>query len=61
MSITEEDTLKLTVVLHRWNNVLYVDSIIVANQPKFSEILTIYVDESNVSFPDMLSYIEEQV
>ena len=62
LNVTETETLKLTVVLHKWNNVLYVDSINIANQPKFSEVLMLYINDwASVSFPDMLSYIEEQV
>jgi hypothetical protein len=42
---TDEETLKLTVVLFRKNNQLYVESIKMANQQKFSDILGIYAAE----------------
>lgn len=58
---TDEETLKLTVVLRRQNNLLYVESIKVANQQKFSDILGIYASEWNITFNAMLNYIEEQV
>ncbi|MBR7036707.1 hypothetical protein IKI14_02305 [bacterium] len=45
MNVTDGETLKVTVVLKREYNVLYVDSIKVANQPKLSEILSIYASE----------------
>jgi hypothetical protein len=45
LSKTDEETLKLTVVLFRKNNQLYVESIKMANQQKFSDILGIYAAE----------------
>lgn len=54
-------TLKLTVILRRKDNVLYVDSIQVANQQKFTEILSIYAEQWWASFYEMLNYIDEQV
>jgi hypothetical protein len=45
LSKTDEETLKLTAVLIRKNNQLYVESIKIANQQKFSDILGIYVAE----------------
>jgi hypothetical protein len=45
LSVTNGETLKVTAVLHRQDNVLYVDSIKVANQRKFSDILNIYLSE----------------
>jgi hypothetical protein len=42
---TDKETLKLTVVLFRKNNQLYVESIKIANQQKFSDILGIYAAE----------------
>ena len=47
--------------MHRKNNSLYVNSIKVANQPKFTDILSMYASWWNISFPEMLSYIDEQV
>lgn len=61
LSVTNGETLKVTVVLHRQDNVLYVDSIKVANQRKFSDILNIYLSEWDVTFYAMLNYIDEQV
>ena len=61
LSKTDEETLKLTVVLFRKNNQLYVESIKMANQQKFSDILGIYAAEWNITFNGMLNYIEEQV
>jgi hypothetical protein len=43
--VTNGETLKVTATMHREDNTLYVDSIKVANQPKLSEILNIYVSE----------------
>ena len=61
LSVTNGETLKVTAVLHRQDNVLYVDSIKVANQRKFSDILNIYLSEWDVTFYAMLNYIDEQV
>ena len=60
-NVTNGETLKLTTVLHREGNVLYVDSIKVANQQKFTDILTIRCNSEKVSFYEMLNYIDEQV
>ena len=54
-------SLKLTLILRRKDNVLYVDSIQVANQQRFTDILSIYVEQWWVSFYEMLNYIDEQV
>ncbi len=61
MKVTNGETLKVTVLLHRRDNLLYVDSIKIANQPKFTEILGIYVAEWDITFYAMLNYIDEQV
>lgn len=61
LSATNGETLKITVVLNREGNLLYVDSIKVANQKKLSDILSIYAEWWNITFYAMLSYIEEQV
>lgn len=61
LSVTNGETLKITVVLNREGNLLYVDSIKVANQKKLSDILSIYAEWWNITFYAMLSYIEEQV
>lgn len=61
LSITNEETLKLTVTLYRNWNLLYVSDIKVANQPNFSDILNIYAWNWKVSFNDMLLYIDEQI
>lgn len=61
LSVTDGETLKVTVVLRRQDNLLYVDSIKVANQRKFSDILWIYASEWDVTFYAMLNYIDEQV
>jgi hypothetical protein len=45
LSATNGETLKVTVVLKRKDNVLYVESIKVANQSKLSEILSINASE----------------
>lgn len=58
---TNWETLKLTTLLHREDNLLYVDSIKVANQPKFTDILNIYLSGWNITFYAMLNYIDEQV
>lgn len=60
LSVTKNNTLKLTVSLYRNGNVLYVNSIKVANQIKFSEILNIYAKDG-VTFYAMLNYIDEQI
>jgi len=60
-SATNWETLKITVVLRKQDNLLYVDSIKVANQQKFTDILSIYANEWNVTFYAMMWYIEEQV
>jgi hypothetical protein len=44
LSVTNGETLKITVVLNREGNLLYVDSIKVANQKKLSDILSIYAE-----------------
>jgi hypothetical protein len=44
LSATNGETLKITVVLNREGNLLYVDSIKVANQKKLSDILSIYAE-----------------
>lgn len=59
--VTDGETLKVTATMHRMDNSLYVDSIKVANQPRLSEILNIYVSEWDVTFNAILSYIEEKV
>lgn len=61
LGVTDGQTLKVTLVLRRQDNLLYVDSIKVANQPKFTDILGIYLREWNVTFYAMLNYIDEQV
>ena len=61
MNVTDGETLKVTVVLKREYNVLYVDSIKVANQPKLSEILSIYASEWDITFYAMMNYIDEQI
>ncbi len=58
---TNWDTLKVTTTLRRQDNLLYVESIKVANQPKFTDILNIYLSEWNITFYAMLNYIDEQV
>ena len=60
-SATNWETLKVTVVLRKQDNILYIETIKVANQPKFTDILSIYASEGNVSFYAMLNYIDEQV
>ena len=61
LSATNGETLKVTVVLKRKDNVLYVESIKVANQSKLSEILSINASEWNVTFYAMMNYIDEQI
>lgn len=61
MNVTDGETLKVTVVLWRQDNILYVDSIKVANQQKLSEILGIYASEWNITFYAMMNYIDEQI
>lgn len=61
LSVTNWETLKMTVVLHRKDNLLYIDNVKIANQPKFSEILDIYISEWDVTFYAMLNYIDEEV
>ena len=61
LNATDGQTLKVTVVLRRQNDLLYVDSIKVANQPKFTDILDIYLKGWNITFYAMLNYIDEQV
>lgn len=61
LSVTDWETLKLTVSLYRNGNVLYVSNIKVANQPKFTDVLNIYVLNWNVSFNAVLAYIDEQI
>ena len=61
MAATDWETLKITVVLRKQDNLLYVDSIKVANQQKFTDILSIYAKEWNATFYAMMWYIEEQV
>jgi hypothetical protein len=45
LSATNGETLKVTVGLHKQDNLLYVDTIKVANQSKFTDILSIYASE----------------
>lgn len=61
LSVTDGQTLKVTLVLRRQNDLLYVDTIKIANQPKFTDILNLYLKEWNVTFYAMLNYIDEQV
>ena len=61
LDVTDWETLKVSLVLYRQDNVLYVSSVKIANQPKFSDILWIYALEGNVTFYAMLNYIDEQV
>lgn len=61
LTATDWETLKITVVLRKQDNLLYVDSIKVANQQKFTDILSLYANEWNVTFYAMMGYIEEQV
>lgn len=58
---TNWETLKVTLILYRQNDLLYVNSIKVANQPKFTDVLNIYLLEWNITFYAMLNYIDEQV
>lgn len=59
--VTDWETLKVIIMLRRQDNLLYVDSIKIANQTKFTDILNIYLSEWNVTFYAMLNYIDEQV
>ncbi len=59
--VTGWETLKVVIVLRRQDNLLYVDSIKIANQVKFTDILNIYLSEWNVTFYAMLNYIDDQV
>ena len=43
LSFTDGNTLKLTALLSRYDNMLYVDSIKVADQPRLTDILDIYI------------------
>ncbi len=61
IKVTDGETLKVTVVLSRQDNLLYVDNIKVANQSKFTDILNIYLSEWKVTFYAMLNYIDEQI
>ena len=61
LSVTDDETLKLTVSLHRKDNVLYVDNIKVADQPRLSEILNIQASDWTTSFNSMLGTIDDQV
>lgn len=61
LNVTDGETLKVTIVLNRQYNVLYVDNIKVANQPRLSEILSIYAAEWDVTFYAMMNYIDEQI
>jgi hypothetical protein len=45
LSVTDGQTLKVTLVLRRQNDLLYVDTIKIANQPKFTDILNLYLKE----------------
>jgi hypothetical protein len=45
MGASNGETLKVTVVLEKSDSLLYVKSIKIANQPKFSDILSIYASE----------------
>lgn len=60
-SVTDDKTLKLTLLLHRNGNVLYVNNIKVTDQPKLSEILNIQASNGNISFSAMLGIIDEQI
>ena len=61
MGATNWETLKVTIDLYRQDNLLYVNTIKVANQPNFTDILWIYALEWNITFYAMLNYIDEQV
>lgn len=61
LAATAWETLKATVNLYRLDNVLYVDSIRITNQPDFSDILDAYAWNQPVTFPAMIAYIDEQV
>jgi hypothetical protein len=61
LSVTDDETLKLTVSLRRNANVLYVSDIKVTDQPKLSEILNIQASKGNTSFNAMLGIIDEQI
>ena len=61
LNVTDGVTLKVTVVLSKHDNLLYVDSIKVANQTKLTDVLNMYLSDWNTTFYAMLNYIDEQV
>ena len=61
LSATKGETIKATLSLYMRDNVLYVESITIANQPKLSDILNIYVSNESASFYAMLTYIDDQI
>lgn len=61
LSATNWETLKVTVGLRKQDNLLYVDTIKVANQSKFTDILSLYASEWNITFYAMMNYIDEQI
>jgi len=61
LKATKWETLKATINLYRRDNLLYVNNIKIANQPKFTDILWTYIEEWNITFYAMLNYIDEQV
>ena len=61
LSVTDGETLKLTVSLYRSGNVLYVSSVKIANQPKLTNVVNIALWNWNVSFNTMFTYIDEQI
>jgi len=61
LGTTNWETLKVTLILRRQDDLLYVNSIKVANQPKFTDVLNIYLSKWNITFYAMLNYIDEQV
>ena len=61
LSVTNGETLKLTVVLRKQDNLLYVDSVKITNQPKLSDILEMPLSDWNVTFYSMLNNIDDEV
>lgn len=58
---TEWETLKATVYLKSHNKVLYVEKVTIAQYSEFSKLLNEYVSTDEISFNDLLIYIDQIV
>jgi len=59
LNVTDWETLKATVYLKSHNRVLYVEKVTIAQYSEFSRLLNDYISMEDVSFSDLLIYIDQ--